>query len=186
MDISLSDRFWSKVDNAGDLGRCWNWKTGLDGKGYGRFSIDGREYRAHRLVYSWFVDDAIDGWHVCHHCDNPRCVNPLHLFKGTHSDNMQDMWNKGRAPLQNEAVREKAIAGMQEHKRENPEWQNRRLSVEAICYIVSPESAHLGNPELGDRYGTLSRYIWDIRSGRKCKAIVRKYCPQFLPENEGE
>lgn len=96
-------RFWAKVDKNGpipihgrELGRCWIW-TGcrLQQKPYGRFRWDGSPTLAHRV--SFFL--AHGRWpepHACHHCDNPSCVNPAHLFEGTHQDNVNDRENKGR------------------------------------------------------------------------------------------
>lgn len=88
------ERFWSKVD-CGDPDECWNWKAGVR-SGYGEFWIDGRNVGAH--VYSYTIEhgEVPDGFVVCHKCDNPRCVNPNHLFTGTYSDNTQDMISKGR------------------------------------------------------------------------------------------
>jgi len=87
-------RFWSKVDESGD---CWNWLGGKVAMGYGYFYLrhPKRSILAHRL--SWFMvrGDIPDGLNVCHHCDNPGCVNPGHLFLGTDFDNQQDRVSKG-------------------------------------------------------------------------------------------
>jgi hypothetical protein len=52
--------------------------------------------KAHRASYSLFVEPIPNNMHVLHRCDVPSCVNPSHLFLGTHSDNMKDMWDKER------------------------------------------------------------------------------------------
>ena len=100
----LDERFWSKVNKAGSvLGGmstpCWEWMAGVqagrDG-GYGRFLMDGRVQRAHRLSLADATGmDAGDSC-VLHRCDNRRCVRPEHLFLGTRSDNHADMLAKGR------------------------------------------------------------------------------------------
>jgi hypothetical protein len=88
-----TERFWSKVNKTAN---CWVWTCRIDHKGYGRFAIDGVYHRAHRVAWELTNGTIYDGLHVCHECDNPRCVRPDHLFLGTRSDNMQDALKKGR------------------------------------------------------------------------------------------
>lgn len=67
--------------------------------GYSNLSLGGRfgkKWRAHRLVYSIYVEPIPEGLLVLHSCDNRRCINPKHLFLGTEKDNTQDMMAKGR------------------------------------------------------------------------------------------
>lgn len=59
--------------------------------------IDHRTAYAYRIAYVLAFGPIPDGLEVCHRCDNPRCVRPDHLFLGTHTDNVRDMWSKGRA-----------------------------------------------------------------------------------------
>jgi hypothetical protein len=75
---------------------CWIW-TGSRAGGYGTLRVDGKVQKTHRLSYAEFIGQIPDGLCVCHHCDNPPCFNPDHLFLGTHNDNMQDMKRKGRS-----------------------------------------------------------------------------------------
>lgn len=97
-DIS---RFWDKVVNKGK-DECWEWTAAKNrDRGYGMFSINGKMYYAHRIVWMWTNQLQIpDGMCILHHCDNPSCVNPNHLFLGTHADNTQDSYNKGRSTQQ--------------------------------------------------------------------------------------
>lgn len=80
---------------------CWEWSGYLNKWGYGNFKVcngGGRKsYLPHRVSYEMFYNQQIpDGLLVCHKCDNPRCVNPSHLWLGTNQDNINDMINKGR------------------------------------------------------------------------------------------
>lgn len=76
---------------------CWLWTGGIDRKGYGMSSrkLYG-EASAHRLLWSIHRGPIPDGLNVLHRCDTPPCVNPDHLFLGTHKDNATDRDRKGR------------------------------------------------------------------------------------------
>src|SRR3990167_3652620 len=90
--MTLEERFWSKVDKSGD---CWIW-TGAKISGYPIFRVGNKLIRGHR--YSWELCNGKipEGLFACHHCDNPSCVRPDHIFLGTHTDNMRDARQKGR------------------------------------------------------------------------------------------
>lgn len=75
---------------------CWIWMGAIDAHGYGVVTADtNRLMKAHRYFYETFVG-PVGELHVCHRCDVPSCVNPSHLFLGTHADNMLDLKQKGR------------------------------------------------------------------------------------------
>lgn len=95
-------RFWAKVER-GEEDDCWEWVGSKSGPGYGTMGIpkDETGYRtglAHRLSFmlAHGLEAIEDGMFVCHHCDNPSCVNPKHLFLGTNGDNVRDLVSKGR------------------------------------------------------------------------------------------
>jgi predicted transcriptional regulator len=79
---------------------CWEWQ-GSTTIGYGSFRIpgvfEGKKIMAHRAAYTAFKGELIpDDVFVCHHCDNPKCFNPDHLFLGSQSDNIKDCFDKNR------------------------------------------------------------------------------------------
>lgn len=75
---------------------CWVWERGVSKDGYGQFRARGQSWRAHRFSYALYVGPIPHGLFVCHRCDNPRCVNPDHLWLGTTQDNTADKCAKGR------------------------------------------------------------------------------------------
>ena len=100
--------------------KCWNWNNPNHAAGYGAFHIGG-EVSSHRASFVIHFGGITEGLLICHSCDNPRCVNPLHLFQGSQLENMRDMIRKGRkiyvvgeanpvAKLTNEQAREIFLA----------------------------------------------------------------------------
>lgn len=89
------ERYWSKVDVAAP-GECWNWKASKSLQGYGQIVIRYKRYKAHRIAWYLANGNFPKKLCVCHHCDNPSCVNPDHLFLGSHQNNMSDASHKGR------------------------------------------------------------------------------------------
>lgn len=115
---TFEDKFWARVDMSSS---CWEWTGSKNQRGYGVVSHDGRMQLCHRVVWQMRFEKIPDGIFVLHHCDNPGCVNPDHLFLGTHLDNMRDMDRKGRrvnsnCKLTNADVRTiRASSEMQSH-----------------------------------------------------------------------
>lgn len=91
--MELKERLLGKIKI--DTNGCWNWTGALRG-GYGCVSINKKLFAAHRLSYEVYISLITDNLFVCHKCDNPKCINPNHLFLGTHKDNMKDAFDKGR------------------------------------------------------------------------------------------
>ena len=105
-----TELFWSKVDKNGpvpahrpELGPCWLWTASTATKGYGQFMWGTAVAGTHRIA--WLLTFGRWPEPCClHHCDNPRCVRPDHLFEGTHADNIADMFAKGRQPSRRGAL----------------------------------------------------------------------------------
>lgn len=91
----IAVRFWQFVTPAGD-NDCWEWQ-GARMHGYGCIRDGARNVQAHRLAWKMATGQRIPtGMVICHHCDNPPCVNAAHLFLGTPRDNVIDAVAKGR------------------------------------------------------------------------------------------
>ncbi len=85
MTVQLPQRFWDKIKLSND---CWEWISTKNAQGYGTFKMDGRTHRAHRLMAGVGLNEKNVVRHVC---DNPSCVNPIHLLIGTQRDNVLDL-----------------------------------------------------------------------------------------------
>lgn len=76
---------------------CWEWRGRRNHSGYGLIRVgDAKAVLVHRYAYQTWVGSIPAGLYVCHHCDNPSCCNPAHLFLGTDLDNIRDMQQKNR------------------------------------------------------------------------------------------
>ena len=155
---SLQARFLGKVRKTET---CWEWIGAKMGKGlaygYGKIGEGGHRGKslyAHRLAYELFVGPIPEGMRVLHHCDNPGCVNPQHLFLGTQADNLEDMTMKGR--------------------RARGEHQGAaKLTQEQVQEIRERYQAHsseFGSTALGRRYGVSHSIILGIVKGQRWRA----------------
>lgn len=150
MNITTKDRFERKVlpwfENNGCqlwVGSCNN--SARKGSGHGRFYLNGAYPLAHRVAYGLYVGPIREGMQVLHKCDNPRCVNPEHLFLGTQVDNITDMNSKGRAvALKGEAH------GMA------------KLNVEIAEKIRQQHASGYSSRELARMYGVCKRTIQNV------------------------
>lgn len=93
---------------------CWEWTRSLDKFGYGVLYLNSKAYKAHRISYEVHFGVFSNELLICHKCDNPKCVNPEHLFLGTQKDNMIDMAKKGRHPLSIKGISRDVPIGFKE------------------------------------------------------------------------
>ena len=95
--MSPEDRFWDKVDKR-SKDECWNWIGGINDGNYGIFVIEHKYCRAHRVSWEIANGPIPENKLILHRCDNRKCVNPNHLYCGTHSDNMYDREKRNPVP----------------------------------------------------------------------------------------
>lgn len=142
-EIDYVASFWEKVNKDGSipphmphLGKCWEW-TGscLASFGYGSFYVNSIQIRAHRYSWQLAYGEIPNNLWVLHKCDNPKCVNPFHLFLGTTQDNTEDKVSKNRS-----ARGEKS--GMHKISNQDAELIRNRYAYEKITQL-----------ELGKEFG---------------------------------
>ena len=139
---------------------CWEW-TGSKRNGYGRMIIGSRTdgtrktVMAHRVSYELEYGEIPNGMEVCHKCDNRCCVNPEHLFLGTHKENMDDRDNKGR------------------NKPQKGEKNGRAKLSENDVYAIRTKRANGSTfQEIADEYGIHKKTVMDAVSGKNWSGIT--------------
>jgi hypothetical protein len=135
---------------------CWNWAGRLEGNSRGRIRVAGRYQLCSRLSYELHKGPIPAGLLVCHHCDNPQCINPDHLFVGSVADNSADMVRKGRAHRFN--GRRRGVG--------NP---NAKLTTQDVEIIRAQSVGIATDAGLAARFGVSATTIKDIRLGKTWK-----------------
>ncbi|HBD95461.1 MAG TPA: hypothetical protein DC057_14930 [Spirochaetia bacterium] len=138
---------------------CWEWQGTTKNK-YGELDYKGKKFKAHRLSYmlknnNFHISSKIK---ICHTCDNPKCINPNHLFAGTQRDNIYDMENKNRSVH---------LKGSQNG--------NSKVTERQVVEIRNKYSTNkFSQRELGEKYGLSSSMVGEIIRGNFWKHIGGK------------
>jgi len=98
---SLVERFFIQISKQNHKNNCWIWEGLKNQQGYGRMRSNYEDIMTHRFSWELHFGEIPKNLWICHHCDNPSCVNPSHLFLGTPQDNAIDRSNKNRNRNQN-------------------------------------------------------------------------------------
>jgi hypothetical protein len=144
---------------------CHEWNAGLTKCGYGQFRVDGKVMKSHRVSWLLRHGSIPDGLFVCHHCDNPRCVNPEHLFLGTHAENMADMRSKGRGYVPCETIPWQHTRPERVLRGEDAPFV--KISEAAACAILEADDGAWGlRSRLARQYGISPQHVGRILAGK--------------------
>lgn len=155
-------RFWSKVDTSAGPDGCWPWTAAILATGYGGFKYRGKMTKAHRVAYELFHGSLGDRL-ALHRCDNPPCVNPTHLFAGTHADNAADRNRKGRQSVGNRVAYERRPRGSAH--------PDAKLTEEHVREIRSQLGVGVSLQALATLYGVTKSTIHHIAKGKTWRHV---------------
>ena len=129
---------------------CWLW-TRASARRYGQIRYRGMARPAHRVSYEVFKGEIGPGMCVCHQCDEPLCVNPSHLFLGTHSENISDMHRKGRHKIS---------------KRPSSMWPWSKLTMQQACTIRAKLASGVSRRVIAQEFGVSLPTIQSIAANK--------------------
>ena len=146
--LTVLERLMLRVEYELNTG-CWLWSGGTNGAGYGNIAINNRARMTHRVSFEAKNGPIPPGMFVCHRCDTPPCINPDHLFLGTHADNMADKRAKRRG---------RGLRG-ERHPLA-------RLSDGQVLEIYALKGV-TPQPEIARRYGIAASMVSYIHAGKR-------------------
>lgn len=143
--LPAPDEFWSKVDR-GDDDECWEWQAAKNGEGYGYYWFEGKNFRAHRVALALSGVD-VEGYCALHHCDNPSCVNPSHLYAGDKSDNARDAFERGRRELPDNEGEDHSQTSLTENDVADirRRYENEEITQKELADEYGMERSSIGN-----------------------------------------
>ena len=150
--MTPTERFWSKVRKTDT---CWLW-TACMIRGYGQVAWNGKPRRAPRVSWEIHNGPVPAGLLVLHRCDTPACVNPAHLFLGTHTDNMRDAKAKGRLSCGDNHYRRKHPEGVERGEAS----ANARFTEADVLAIRTEQRAGLGYKRIAR---ALNLPVWRVQ-----------------------
>jgi hypothetical protein len=160
--VPLKERLYSKIFKDESTG-CWNMKS--SGKfRYPRIQIGNKYMKASRVSYELHHGPITNGLHCLHKCDNTLCINPCHLFLGTHTENMHDMIKKGRA------------------KKDGPKGTRcaqHKLKEFQVIEIIKSLNSGERECDLMRKYKVSQSAIWHIKVNNTWRHIDRKNYEQL-------
>lgn len=146
----IEEEFWKRIDIR-EEDECWSWKGAkLKRGGYGHLTIKNKTIRAHRLAYKYKKGIIPDGVDVLHHCDNPPCCNPQHLYLGGDAENTKDKWKRNRSNWQIQP----RLKGAQH--------PGATLTDEQICLIRKEYEQGYKQKDIAFRYKITQAYVSKI------------------------
>jgi DNA-binding transcriptional regulator YiaG len=132
---------------------CWMWEGATNPQDYGVIEVKNESYRAHRLSYEVFCGELKEGKQINHKCHKRTCVNPAHLYQGTHQDNMDDAVEEG-------SYKETTLKGEEMH--------NAKLTGEDVKELRQRyKNEDISQRDLADEYGVCQRTVSQVVNHEK-------------------
>lgn len=170
---TLKERFAGKYIPEPNSG-CWLWTASIGSTGYGQINVSGSPMKAHRAAWLLFRGEVQEGLCVLHRCDNRLCVNPDHLYCGTHKDNSRDLMERGNpycwnlrqhfTPSVQARITARLRARIQNMAARGVAHHNAKLTIEQVAAIRDAKGTHA---ELASQYGVARSTITRIKGGKR-------------------